>query len=126
MKPIVRILLLLVPLHAAAQTATLAPNSAGTVLGRHVFSAANEDIGLLVDILIGTDGMPRAAIVDVGGFMGVGMRRIAIGWQLLHFTVENGELRIVEDLTHDAAAAAPTFPGPDGSVVVTGPDAPKP
>ena len=125
MKPIFVALLLLAPLQTAAQTAILPVHTAGTVLGRHVFSAANEDIGLLTDILVGADGTPKAAIVDVGGFMGVGMRRIAIAWNLLHFDLETGETRIVEDLTHDEAAAAPEFVGPEGKIVVIGPAVPK-
>ena len=91
-----------------------------------MFSAANEDIGLLTDILVGADGTPKAAIVDVGGFMGVGMRRIAIAWALLHFNLETGDTRIVEDLTHDEAAAAPEFTGPEGKIVIIGPAVRKP
>jgi len=124
-KPIFVALLLLAPPGAAAQTATLPANTAGTVLGRHVFSAANEDIGMLTDILVGADGTPKAAIVDVGGFMGVGMRRIAIAWALLHFDLDTGETRIVEDLTHDEAAAAPEFTVPEGKIVIIGPAVPK-
>ncbi len=121
------LLLLLAPLPGLAEdappapaTETLAPNAARTILGRHVFTPANEDIGLLVDILVDAAGAPTAGIVDVGGFMGVGTRRIAIAWKLLHFALENGETRIVEDLSHDEAAAAPEFPGPDGPIIVTG------
>ena len=108
----------------AVATATLAPNAAGTILGRHVFTPGNEDIGLLVDVLAAADGTPKAGIVDVGGFMGVGTRRIAIAWSLLHVALGDGDPRIIEDLTADEAAAAPEFPGPDGPVIVTGP-APK-
>ena len=119
-----RLVLLLLPLHAAAQippiAATLPANGAGTILGRHVFSSAKEDSGLLVDVLVDANGTPRAGIVDVGGFMGVGTKRIAIAWNLLHFTLENGETRIVEALSHDEAAAAPEFLAPAAPVIVTG------
>jgi hypothetical protein len=132
--PPIRIALLLllmasVPVEAddappAVTTETLAPNAAGTILGRHVFTPDNEDIGLLVDILAGPDGTPKAGIVDVGGFMGVGTKRIAIAWALLHVMLDSGDPRIVEDLTGDEATAAPEFRGPDGPIIVTGP-APK-
>ena len=29
--------------------------------------------------------MARAAIIDFGGFLGVGSRKIAVAWQALHF-----------------------------------------
>ena len=101
-------------------TETLSPATAGTVLGRRVTNNGGEDLGMLVDVLVDRLGNPRAAVIDFGGFMGVGTRRIAISWQLLHFSPENGETRIVEDLSADDAATAPEMRGADGAIVVMG------
>ena len=105
---------------SALATETLSPGTAGTVLGRRVTNIGGEDVGMLVDILVDRLGNPRAAVIDFGGFMGVGTRRIAISWQLLHFSLENGETRIVEDLSADDAAAAPEMRSADGAIVVMG------
>ena len=55
------------------------------VLGREVRSATNEDMGRIIDVLVDRDGQVRAAIIDFGGFLGVGSRTIAVDWNALHF-----------------------------------------
>src|SRR5260221_7166387 len=42
-------------------------------------------MGMVVDVLVDSDGRPRAAIIDFGGFLGVGSRKIAVDWRLLQF-----------------------------------------
>ena len=78
------------------------------VLGRDVRSAADEDMGRIVDVLVDRAGQVRAAIIDFGGFLGVGSRRIAVDWGALHFPQPGkpGE-RIALDLTRDQVKAAP-------------------
>jgi PRC-barrel domain protein len=80
------------------------------VLGRDVRSAADEDMGRIVDVLVDRAGQVRAAIIDFGGFLGVGSRRIAVDWGALHFPQPGkpGE-RIALDLTRDQVKAAPEF-----------------
>ena len=55
------------------------------ILGRSVRSAADENMGRIVDVLVDRDGQVRAAIIDFGGFLGVGSRKIAVDWDALHF-----------------------------------------
>ena len=40
---------------------------------------------MVVDVLVDSDGRPRAAVIDFGGFLGVGSRKIATDWELLQF-----------------------------------------
>ncbi len=101
-----------------AMTRDIGAGDAGTVLGRNVSDSAGADAGLLVDVLVGPDGAPLAGIIDVGGFLGVGVRRVAVAWPLLHFEPDAGGTRIHMDLTVEAAAAAPEFHGPDGTTTL--------
>ena len=80
------------------------------VLGRDVRSAADEDMGRIVDVLVDRAGQVRAAIIDFGGFLGVGSRRIAVDWGALHFP-QPGKPggRIALDLTRDQVKAAPEY-----------------
>jgi len=80
------------------------------VLGRDVRSAADEDMGRIVDVLVDRAGQVRAAIIEFGGFLGVGSRRIAVDWGALHFPQPGkpGE-RIALDLTRDQVKAAPEY-----------------
>ena len=51
--------------------------------------------------LVDGQGMARAAIIDFGGFLGVGSRKIAVAWQALHF-VPQAEKRYGIVLSTDA------------------------
>jgi len=80
------------------------------ILGRDVRSSADEDMGRVVDVLVDHAGQVRAAIIDFGGFLGVGSRKIAVDWNALHFPEPGkpGE-RIALDLTRDQVKSAPEF-----------------
>ena len=56
------------------------------ILGREVRSAAaNENMGRIVDVIVDRGGKVRAAVIDFGGFLGVGSRKIVVDWDALHF-----------------------------------------
>ena len=55
------------------------------VLGKDVLNAKGEEMGRIVDVLFDEKGQPHAAVIDFGGFLGVGMRKIAISWRALRF-----------------------------------------
>jgi len=80
------------------------------ILGREIRSTADENMGRIVDVLVDGQGMARAAIIDFGGFLGVGSRKIAVAWQALHF-VPQAEKRygIVLELTRDQVKPAPEY-----------------
>ena len=79
------------------------------VLGREVRSAADENLGRIVDVIVDKSGQTRAAIIDFGGFLGVGSRKIAVDWNALHFSPGGERTRIVLELTRDQVKAAPEF-----------------
>ena len=97
----------------AATAETIAPDTAGPVLGRNVVDATGDTIGRIVDVLVDREGHPRAALVDVGGFLGIGTRRVAVAWDTLHFTPAAGEVTIKSDLTTDELAAEAEYKGAD-------------
>ncbi len=80
------------------------------ILGREVRSRADENMGRIVDVLVDGAGLTRAAIIDFGGFLGVGSRKIAVEWKALHF-VPAAEKRygIVLELTRDQVKPAPEY-----------------
>ena len=106
--------------------AALDPHDIEAILGKSVRSSAGEDMGRLVDVVVDRDGRPRAAVIDFGGFLGVGSRKIAVDWGVLKFLHDDakGDLITVE-LTRDQVKAAPEFK--EGSaVVVLGPSSGAP
>jgi hypothetical protein len=80
------------------------------ILGRDVHSLTDEDMGRIVDILVDGEGRTWAAIIDFGGFLGVGSRKIAVEWKALHFvpTVDK-RFGVVLELTRDQVKAAPEY-----------------
>jgi hypothetical protein len=66
-------------------------------------------MGRIVDLLVDETGQPRAAIIDFGGFLGVGTRKIAIDWHTLRFDAEGTKEAIVADLDRDQIKAAPEY-----------------
>lgn len=87
------------------------------ILGREVRSATNEDMGRIVDVLVDPSGQVRAAIIDFGGFLGVGSRKIAVDWGALHFPPPGKPDAFISlELTRDQVKAAPEYQ--DGKPVV--------
>jgi hypothetical protein len=80
------------------------------ILGRPVLSAADENMGRIVDVIVDHSGRVRAAIIDFGGFLGVGSRKIAVDWGALHFPPPGQpNAKITLDLTRDQVKAAPEY-----------------
>jgi hypothetical protein len=102
-------------------------SDAASVLGKKVIGSNGENLGLIVDVLVGPDGQPRAAVIDFGGFLGVGSRKIAIDWKALDFASLGRAGTVELGLDRAQIAAAPEYkPGPPGAAVVTAPPAPAP
>ena len=98
----------------------IAPREAHGVLGRDVRSPGDEDMGHIVDVIVDRAGMVRAAVIDFGGFLGVGRRRIVVDWNALHFgRVTNKSDSITLELTKDQVNAAPEYKE-DTPIVVLG------
>jgi PRC-barrel domain len=90
------------------------------VLGRDVRSAADENMGHILDIIVDRAGVVRAAVIDFGGFLGVGSRKIVVDWSALHFgRVANKSDSITLELTKEQVTAAPEYKE-DKPVVVLG------
>ena len=95
------------------------------MLGRRVLDHAGDEIGRLVDVLVDGSGRPLAAVLDFGGYMGLGSRKIAVDWARLRFTIAGDDTRLTVDLDANTIAAAPEYKGgSEDTSVLTGP-APK-
>jgi hypothetical protein len=88
----------------------LGSRQAQSVLGKEVRSSANENMGRIVDVIVDHDGRVRAAVIDFGGFLGVGSRKIAVDWNALNFAPA-GDKRdvVISELTRDQVKAAPEY-----------------
>lgn len=87
----------------------VAPEEALPVLGHAIVGPDGKQIARLVNILIDADGKPVAAVLDFGGFMGVGAREIAVNWRTLRFTPANIDVQITLTMTPEQIQAAPQY-----------------
>jgi PRC-barrel domain len=98
----------------------IGPKDAYAVLGRDVRSQTNEDMGHIVDVIVDRTGTVRAAVIDFGGFLGVGSKKIVVDWSALHFRkVAKNSGAITLDLTKAQVAKAPAYKE-DEPIVVLG------
>lgn len=101
----------------APSATTLERQDVRGVLGTAVRGAADEDMGRVVDVIVDRAGTVRAAVIDFGGFLGVGSRKIAIDWNAIRF---NGLNHVTLDLTRDQVKSAPEYQADGKSFVVLG------
>src|SRR5262249_53698648 len=81
-------------------------------------SSAGEDMGRIVDIIVSRDGQVHAAIIDFGGFLGIGMRKIAVDWHALNFAPAGKPGLITLELTRNQVRLAPEYKRGEPVVVV--------
>jgi hypothetical protein len=127
------------PMRASSQTATVEPGAyrlepgddrsgsrpealgrgeLATVLGREVRTLVEEDGGRIIDLLVDRDGRIQAAVIEFGGFLGIGTRKIAVDWSALRFGGDGKRSTVIVDLTRDQLRVAPEYkPGGPASIV---------
>lgn len=79
--------------------------------GLTVYSANDENVGEISELIVGSDGTLQEFIVDVGGFIGVGEKPVALAASELSFmTDENGEnLRAYTQQTEEMLEDMPAY-----------------
>jgi len=81
---------------------------AAQVQGTAVTNAANEDLGSIRDVVLDKfDGSVRYAVLEFGGFLGLGSKLFALPWELLNY--DRGVDAYVIDIDKDVLRQAPGF-----------------
>lgn len=85
--------------------------SASTYLGQTVYNSANESIGTIDDLIITRDGGVDAAIIGVGGFLGLGQKNVAVPFENITVSQqpETNDFRLTTTETANSLRAAPEF-----------------
>ncbi len=101
-------------------------SAAETLLAKPVESEKGEDLGRIVDVIADRDGKVLAAIIDFGGFLGVGTRKIAVDWRALHFPADGHMDKLITDLSKDQLQTAPVYKPGEPVVIIQAKAAPTP
>lgn len=82
---------------------------ASNLIGADVKTAKDEEVGTVNDLIIDEKGQVVAIVVSVGGFLGMGEKDVAIGWDDVTRSViaDDNELQIKS--TREGLMSAPEF-----------------
>ncbi|WP_029042198.1 PRC-barrel domain-containing protein [Cucumibacter marinus] len=84
------------------QPVTLSDISARDLLGAAVYGGNDEDLGEISDIILDAEGNANAFVVDVGGFLGIGEKPIAVSFEELKIMQDgNGNLSVHTPFTQE-------------------------
>jgi sporulation protein YlmC with PRC-barrel domain len=98
------------PPDAAPAVPILESHELQGILGLEVRSATGENMGRIVDVVVDRSGQVRAAVIDFGGFLGVGSRKIAVDWDALSFPRPGDKAgRVTLEFTRDQVKAGPEY-----------------
>ena len=78
-----------------------------------VYGVNDEDIGEIEELLVDDNGQIDRVLIDVGGFLGMGERRVAISFEELQVlrNVDGADTRIYVDSTEEALESLPEYEG---------------
>jgi len=94
-------------------TGSVAPTqdvAANKLIGARVYGTDNADVGEIGDVVFDKEGKIHAVIVDVGGFLGIGEKPVALNFDTLDLrTDENGNMTVAVNATKDQLKNAPKY-----------------
>ena len=82
------------------------------LIGAKVVNNANETVGEIEDILVDQNGTIQAAVIGVGGFLGVGEKDVAVSFKELKITRDqnDGDIdKVTVNYNKDQLKSAPEF-----------------
>ncbi|MCF4099185.1 PRC-barrel domain-containing protein [Maritalea mediterranea] len=98
--------------------------SADDLMGTPVFGPDQNEVGEISDVLVTQDGNVTAYIVDVGGFLGLGEKPVALSADKLSIYVDaDNNLRVRSEFSQETLEAGPAYSeeeynnNPDGFII---------
>ena len=85
--------------------------SANTYIGQAVYNSADESIGKISDLIMEKSGGIDAAIIGVGGFLGIGEKWVAVPFEKISITQvpDSDDVKLTTTETAESLQAAPEF-----------------
>jgi len=84
--------------------------TADKLKGTTVYGPNDESIGEVGDIALSQDGQVDAIIVDVGGFLGIGKKQVAVAMDNLQFMKDSGgSMYLYTQFSEDQLKNAPEY-----------------
>ncbi|NMT64366.1 PRC-barrel domain-containing protein [Marinobacter orientalis] len=82
---------------------------ASDLIGAELKTSDDQSVGEIGDLIIDQDGRVAAVVVNAGGYLGMGEKHVAIGWNAVKISgnPDNPDLRV--DMTADDLQSAPSY-----------------
>lgn len=96
---------------------------ASRVVGLSVYNDNNESVGSINDILMDKSGSIKAAVIGVGGFLGVGEHLVAVPFEKIKFATEPVAYTGMSGAPNAGGARPPTGTTPSTTTVGAAPSA---
>jgi hypothetical protein len=99
--------------YAAAEAEMIQQMTAEDLEGSYVYGANDETVGEIDTLLIGDDGKIDRVVINVGGFLGLGEKPVAVTFDELQIlkNVEGDDVRIYIDSTEERLESQPEYQG---------------
>ncbi|WP_198666162.1 PRC-barrel domain-containing protein [Tropicimonas sp. IMCC34043] len=95
--------------HTAADPADLTSEN---LTGAAVYDTSDERVGEIDRLVLNDQGKIESGIVDVGGFLGIGEKPVAVGFDSLTIQRDkDGPLRVYVDVSREALEQMPRYDG---------------
>jgi len=83
---------------------------ASNLIGQAVHNSQDEVIGDINDLVTDESGKVIAVLVGSGGFLGLGEKDVALGFEDLRFARdEDGTIKVVANVSQETLASAPDY-----------------
>lgn len=84
-----------------------------TLVGARVYGPKDEDVGEVNKLVLNSDGSVKELVLDIGGFLGMGEHRIAVGLDQVNIIRnENGDdVRVYVDSNKETLKTMPSYTG---------------
>jgi sporulation protein YlmC with PRC-barrel domain len=78
-------------------------------IGQPIVNASGEKIGDISDLLFDRGGKITTVVIGVGGFLGLGAKQVALPFEAVTYSEQNGQRQIMVPLTKEALQTAPDY-----------------
>lgn len=83
---------------------------ASTIIGKSAVNSQDEGIGEINDLVTDRSGKILAALIGVGGFLGIGEKDVAVRFEDLKLARdENNDVKVVLNISKETLASAPDY-----------------
>ena len=84
---------------------------ASTYIGQSVYNSNDKSIGDISDLVFDKNGGIKAAVIGVGGFLGIGQKDVAVAFDRIKIQrkPDSADVKLVSDITADQLKKAPAF-----------------